>query len=168
MKPEAPKTQTDPSNQDLLDAITSIRTSLESRIDTVAIEVTLIRENMKKITDRMSAVEHTTTDLSEETSQLKQQITQLRSTQEAMSQQLDDYEGRMRRNNVRIIGVPERVEGQAADLFVEELILKHLCPKGLSKYFSIERAHRCRAAVRSPERTLARCLPEYSTSATAT
>lgn len=135
MKPEQSKSNSDPSNRDLLEAITAIRTSLEVRIDTVAIDVALIRENMKKITERLGVVETTTKDLTDETTQLREQVKELRTSQETMTLQLDDYEGRMRRNNIRLIGIPERAEGQATDLFVENLILQRLQPKGLSNYF---------------------------------
>ena len=71
--------------------------------------------------------------------------------------QLDDYEWRSHRNNVRILGVPEKSEGPSADIFVEELITKGLQPRGLSKFFGVERAHRIPgkpSAIGAPPRTI--------------
>lgn len=87
-------------------------------------------------------MELVTTELSSETHRMRQEINNLQAAQKRTESKLDEYEGWSRRNNVRIIGVPERAEGPAADLFVEDLIMNHLKPKRLSQYFTMERAHR--------------------------
>lgn len=61
---------------------------------------------------------------------------------------MEDAENRSRRNNVRILGLPERAEGSKPELFAEQLIREVLSPVALSPCFIIERAHRI------PTRTL--------------
>lgn len=124
-----------------MDTTAGVRTSLEHRIDTVSIEVALIRADFKKMDTRVQEIETTTKALVSDTSVLQQQVTRLQDQQKQMEMLLDDYEGRARRNNIRILGVPERTEGPTVDLYVEELVTKHLQPKRLSHYFSSERDH---------------------------
>lgn len=66
----------------------------------------------------------------------------MQTANEQFARRLEDSESRARRNNIRIIGIPEKSEETATDLFVEDLLLNHLAPKGLSKFFTVERAHR--------------------------
>lgn len=128
--------------QDVMEAIAGVRTSLEHRIDSVNIKVTLLRADFKKINTRVKDIEITTKALVSDTSTLQQHVAQLQDQHKKMEDLLDEYEGRARRNNIRILGVPERTERPAVDLYVEDLVTNHLQPKRLSKYFSIERAHR--------------------------
>lgn len=67
--------------------------------------------------------------------------------QRKLQDKLTDLEGRSRRNNVRIFGVPEGSEGDSVIRFVEELLQRELTlPEGTS--LLIQRAHR--AAARRP------------------
>ena len=67
--------------------------------------------------------------------------------QKKLQDKLTDLEGRSRRNNVRIFGVPEGSEGDSVIRFVEELIQRELTlPVGTN--LLIQRAHR--AAARRP------------------
>ena len=77
-----------------------------------------------------------------ENKELKSQVLELQRMTGNIAEKMDDYEGRLRRNNIRITGVPEKAEGPAVDLFVEDLVTKRLGAGGLSRYFSVERAHR--------------------------
>ena len=67
--------------------------------------------------------------------------------QRKLQDKLTDLEGRSRRNNVRIFGVPEGTEGDSVTRFVEELLQRELTlPEGTN--LLIQRAHR--AAARRP------------------
>lgn len=58
----------------------------------------------------------------------------------------EDAENRNRRNNLRVLGLPEGAEGADPVAFMEEL-LPSLLPKAkFSNHFSIERAHRIPAS----------------------
>jgi len=61
--------------------------------------------------------------------------------QRKLQEKLTDLEGRSRRNNVRIFGVPEGSEGDSVIRFVEEILQRELAlPEGTN--LLIQRAHR--------------------------
>ena len=146
-----------PSLADIMTALQGVRTTLETKIDAVSTEITLLRADFHKMRDRVTETEKNIVVLRAENQQLKQQVQGLQRTTTAQGVKLDDLEGRSRRNNIRITGVPEKAEGRSADLFVEDLIKEGLRPHGLSNYFSVERAHRIpgfRPTVGAPPRTI--------------
>lgn len=58
-----------------------------------------------------------------------------------------DMEDLMRRNNIRLVGFPEGVEGKHPEEFLEEWLKVHISPGTFTDMFAIERAHRvpCKA-----------------------
>jgi len=71
---------------------------------------------------------------------VKDTLTQLLTKQRALQEKVTDLEGRSRRNNIRIYGVPEDAEGQSAVTFIENLIETELGSE-LGRDLGIERAH---------------------------
>lgn len=63
-------------------------------------------------------------------------------------QKMDDLENRMQINNIRIVGMPEKVEGLNVGQFVERWIKTIFPDAEFSMAFEVERAHRVPA--RSP------------------
>ncbi|KAJ1128063.1 hypothetical protein NDU88_006450 [Pleurodeles waltl] len=72
---------------------------------------------------------------------LEEHVQLLTKQQNILEARLEDQEGRARRNNIRVVGVPKGAEGPSVDLFLEDLILNKLRPKRLPNFFSVERAH---------------------------
>ena len=56
--------------------------------------------------------------------------------------QLDDIENRLRRNNIRVVGLPEQCEGGHPIRFLEEWFREIFGESAFSSLFGIERAHR--------------------------
>lgn len=125
----------------LLDVMATLQ-QVQASIGTISTDISLIRADFAKLSGRLLEVETTTQELKADTTQLQRQVRQLEADNKQILAKLEDQEGRSRRNNVRIIGVPESAGGPALDLFVEDLIKNQLQPRGLSKFFSVERAHR--------------------------
>ena len=123
-------------------AIQGVKGTLEVKIDSISSEVTLLRTDLCNMNDKVKENKREIKILKNDTTSLKKQIQKLQVGTSEMAAKLEDLEGRSRRNNIRIVGVPEKTEGQATDLFVEKLITENLQPRGLSKFFSVERAHR--------------------------
>ena len=132
----------EPSLADIMTAIQGIQVTLEGKMDSISTEVNLLRADFGKMKERIKDNQGAVTMLQSENKDLKSQVMELQKTTDKIVDKLDEYEGRMRRNNIRITGVPEKMEGPTVDLFVEELVSKRLKARGLSKYFSVERAHR--------------------------
>ncbi|KAJ1137501.1 hypothetical protein NDU88_003899 [Pleurodeles waltl] len=78
------------------------------------------------------------------------QVVQPTSTVGLLEVRLEDAEGRYRRNNVRLLGFPERAEGSAVESFVESWIKDMLQLVGLTRVFLVERAHRALVALPQP------------------
>lgn len=125
-----------------MSAIQALGMTLEAKIDKVSIEMTLLRADLNKTSERATQNETHIVELQKATKSLEERVQQLTHQQRQTTARLEDQEGRARRNNSRVVGVPEKMEGQSMDLFLEDLILNHLKPKRLSKFFTIERAHR--------------------------
>ena len=66
---------------------------------------------------------------------LKLQIKDLQACTKELAARMEDQEGRSRRNNIRIVGVPEKAEGHTTDIFVEKLITEGLQPLRHFKIF---------------------------------
>lgn len=59
-----------------------------------------------------------------------------------MKTKLEDLENRSRRNNIRVIGIPERDEGPRPTAFVEALLLEVFGEESFAKPPVVDRAHR--------------------------
>lgn len=124
-----------------MEAIAEIKTSLEHKMDSISIEMNLIRADLTKTNEKIKHLDIQTSSLTDVVTQLQREVTDLKTSHMITERKLDDYDGRLRRNNLRILGVPENAEGLTPDLFKQKLILNHLKPKGLGKLFVIEWAH---------------------------
>lgn len=95
-----------------LDAIATLKGTLTAKIDEVKIDISLLRQDLSKPKDRVTETEtHISTaedilhPLHHATEDLQRQIHQPNSHQE-------DMENRIRRCNLRFIGLPEHMEGK--------------------------------------------------------
>lgn len=66
----------------------------------------------------------------------------LKNENSALKLKVDDLEGRSRRNNIKIIGIPELEEGGKPTEFVEALIPKLLGEDNFQSAVIVDRAHR--------------------------
>lgn len=126
-----------PREVTLLDVMATLQ-QVQLSIWTVSMNVTLLRADVAKINTQIREVEIKTEDMAI----LQLQVSELQLAHKQMVAKLDDQEGRSRRNNSRLVGIPESVKGPALELIVEDIIQNHLQPRGLSNFLSVERAHR--------------------------
>ncbi|KAE8580012.1 hypothetical protein XENTR_v10024271 [Xenopus tropicalis] len=94
-----------------------------------------MRERVKETENRISTLEETCNPLP---SALTRMDTKLKSCMD----KLDDYENRQRRNNVRLVGLPERTEGADPVAFAEGWLKNSLPSASFSQFYAVERAHR--------------------------
>lgn len=109
--------------------------SLESKIDCVQVAVTehsskiaSLESNANAVDERMLTLEATCAALSDSNAKLLAKVT--------------DLESRSRRNNIRIIGLPEAMEGPRPSTFFSQLLFDTLGKDVLSSPPEIDRAHR--------------------------
>ncbi|KAJ1201242.1 hypothetical protein NDU88_005055 [Pleurodeles waltl] len=68
-------------------------------------------------------------------------IAQLRKQVEQLQDRAEDTEGRARRNNICIFGMPEGTKGTQPTQFIETWLQLQVAPDVLSAIFTVDRAH---------------------------
>lgn len=126
----------------VLDAIATLQGTLTAKKDEVKIDISLLRQDLSKVKDRVTeaetrigAAEDILHPLTHTTEDLQRQIQQLHAHQ-------DDMENRLRRCNLRFIGLPEKAEGTNPAEYLESLLIQHFGREAFSVMFAVERAHR--------------------------
>lgn len=127
-------------------AITGCQTTLTAKIEQIQMEMGLVRRDMDKFRDRLSETERRVGD-TEDT--IREHDTTLRTLQlkmKAMESRAEDQENMNRRNNLRLMGLPEGAEGRDPTAYTERLLRTLLPQASFSPYFAVERAHRMPSA----------------------
>ncbi|KAJ1205114.1 hypothetical protein NDU88_000549 [Pleurodeles waltl] len=111
-------------------------------MDTIAADLGTLKDERKKLADKVYATEVTLTELvpqqtlnTDTTSDLQRWIQQ--------HDHVEDAEGWAQLNNVRIVGMPEGEEGTNPTQFIEEWFRSAVAPQGLLPIFVIQRAPLC-------------------------
>lgn len=126
----------------VLEAISDCKSTLTCKIEEVKVDVSLIRQDLQKLRERV-------TDTETRISQVEDDISPLQITTERLQHQLnmvlikqDDMENRLRRCNLRFVGLPEGEEGADPPSFLEKLLISTFGRAEFSTSFVVERAHR--------------------------
>ncbi|KAJ1153543.1 hypothetical protein NDU88_006302 [Pleurodeles waltl] len=98
--------------------------------------------DLKKVTEKVTNAETDIARFQSTSKRVEDQVQFLTAEHEKIVARLEDQEGRARRNNIRVVGMAKGVESPSVKLFLETLITDSLRPKRLSKFFTVERAHR--------------------------
>ena len=108
----------------------------------MANEVGILRDQQRKTVERVKATERATLEMARIVKELTKKCNRMEKELNIITDRLEDAEGRSRRHNVRLVGVPERLERPNVELFVEEWLTKTVLQDKQSKFFSVECAHR--------------------------
>ena len=98
----------------ILTAIRDTKCALEAKIDTVAVDVGLLREDHKKLAARVSEVESTHSTVRPSVQQLQKEVRNITTDIETLRRRAEEAEGHSRRSNIRFMG--SRKERRAAML----------------------------------------------------
>lgn len=93
------------SNGDIVRPIEAMENRVSSKIDGVLEAVKEVKEKLKEAEERISSAEDDMEKIHSHTNALETQV-------KAFQNKVDDLECRSRRNNLRIVGLPEKEEGQ--------------------------------------------------------
>ncbi|KAJ1213688.1 hypothetical protein NDU88_001320 [Pleurodeles waltl] len=139
-----PTDQTTPMDKmDLiLQEIRESRAAMETQLGTLAADISIIRDEHHKLADRVHTTEKTLATLEPSMDEQVSITGQLRKQVELLKDRAEDTKGCACPNNVRIIGMPEGIEGAQATHFTKEWLQVVVSPTGLSAFFTMERAHR--------------------------
>lgn len=97
-----------PSGAAILAAIAECKTSLTAKIDYVATDVGHIRQDLDKFRARISEVEDRVSSVEDLARSDSRDIKALQLQVRALQERAIDTENRLRRNNIHILGLPER------------------------------------------------------------
>lgn len=129
------------SNRDIMEAIASLKSGLYKKIDVVQAIITDVKKQVQECTGRIAHAEQRISEAEDTVNGLISKVSALEGTVKSLNSKVDDLECRSRRNNVRLVGLPEKAEGQDAVAFFEKWLPEAL---GLEQRETlvIERAHR--------------------------
>lgn len=140
-----PAAMTEPTLADVLAAVNKCNaaiSSLTQNIEGLKSDVLLIHQDLHNVRERTKEVECRVGALEDDITPLQKLIKDMERRLIQQEARLEDMENRMRRNNLRIVGLPEKAEGSNPVSFIETWLKETFGDKNLSSMFTVERAHR--------------------------
>lgn len=135
----------EPSLQDILTAVHaygSSITDLSTEVKGMKEGLLHIRQDMQKIRERATALEGRVSSIEDELPPLAQEMHITSNKADESAARIEDMENRLRRSNIRIVGMPEKSEGKHPAEFIEAWLADTFGKNNLTPFFSVERAHR--------------------------
>ena len=149
----SPEADTEPTLRDIFAVVTSNNlsiTALSAELKGIKTEITFLRHDNQKLRERTSALEGRVSSIEDDMAPMQRDLTYNNHLLTQHSSRLEDLENRMRRNNVRAIGFPEKIEGRNPVDFIEQWLLQAFGKEAFSPMFTVERAHRVPARPPAP------------------
>lgn len=128
------------------------------------IDISLIRQDVQKLRDRVSETERRVGNVEDDIHPLQISTEQLQHQLSTVLSKQDEMENRLRRCNLRFVGLPEKAEGTDPPTFLENLLIQTFGREAFSSTFVVERAHRLAARpplAGAPPRTFIAKLLNY-------
>lgn len=134
-----------PTMRDIFSAVSTCNatlTTLNLHVGELKTDMAHVRQDLHNINERVQAAEERISAVEDQIPHITKELK--RGTQQIafLLNKVDDLENRLRRNNIRLVGVPEKSEGKDPVAFFESWLLDTVGKDLLSAHFSIERAHR--------------------------
>ncbi|CAI5689214.1 unnamed protein product [Oreochromis niloticus] len=127
-----------PSTLDLLNAIRLFKQEFHTEMGGIMSAIGAVQADIQKCGRRLDEAEKRISNAEDEITLLKNDMECIERQAKFLSKKVEDLEGRNRRNNIRILGIPEKEEGTDARAFMEKFISDILkIPSPV-----LERAHR--------------------------
>lgn len=124
-----------PSLTSVIDLIEKFREETRASIDG-------LRTTVESFTSRIQAVETSLQDVDDRVQTLESVCTRLSKENKSLMTKLDDLEGRSRRQNLRVIGIPEGLEGAQITKFMEDFFRETVGITASENSPLLDRAHR--------------------------
>ncbi len=126
----------------IMSAITNMREDLSVEFTGIMSAIQEVKQEVKEFSNRLTTAEQQISDTEDQVSGLQRTVDTLQQQVKTFGEKLEDQENRSRRNNVRIVGLPEAVEGSDVVGFIEKWLPEVLGPDKFSGPVIIEIAHR--------------------------
>ena len=99
-----------PTLADIMQAITASREALETKIDTLATDMGILRDDHRRLSERVTTVEREMTEVPSSLLSMKERLDGMEAKVNTLEIRAEGAENRSRRNNIWVIGVPEGTE----------------------------------------------------------
>lgn len=116
--------------------------TFNERFDKFKHSIQNILAAQRELTERLTTTESQAAGHEQRIRAVETSVTELQQENKRLWAKLSDLEGRSRRNNIRILGIPEGEEKGRPTQFVSKLIPKLLGDINFAKPVVIDRAHR--------------------------
>lgn len=126
----------------LMQAVTTCQSTLTGKIESVQLDISLIRRDMDSFRARLAVAVRCVGDSEDTLRDHSASLCTLQTRVKLLENKAEDAENCNRRNNLRIVGLPEGVEGSDPPAFTEHLLRTLLPHAQFSPFFIMERAHR--------------------------
>ncbi|KAJ1185322.1 hypothetical protein NDU88_002116 [Pleurodeles waltl] len=121
---------------DILHAVQSVKSTLDPKIDALCIGMGHLREEDKRLKERVASAEGEVAELRPPLAAATQHVTDLQREVLRLHQWLEDQEGRACRNNIRVVGLPEQEGSPNMDLYMEQWLAQTVLQGKQSSFFS--------------------------------
>lgn len=142
--PEAQNTA-QPTLADILKSVNNCTASvntLKEQFGGLREDVSLLRQDLQKIRERTTAVESRVSEMEDHLQPIAQDTRAALQLARDANDRAEDLENRLRHNNVRIVGLPEKVEGKDPAAFVENWLIEIFGKNAFSPFFAVECRYR--------------------------
>lgn len=126
----------------VLTAIQDMSNKMDNRFNSLETSLKASQATLLEHANRIAAMENMSSDIDDRLLKLEQRTGALEAANKALQEKVIDLESRSRRQNIKIIGLPENMEnGRPAD-FVSQLFPTLFGRQHFSKPVKVDRAHR--------------------------
>ena len=115
---------------------------INGRFDKLEQTLQEVQSSQRELLEKVESVEEQMLHHENCMTCLEKTVASIKDENDALKLKVDDLKGRSRRNNIKIIGIPEQEEGGKPTEFVEALIPKLFGDDGFRSPVVIDRAHR--------------------------
>lgn len=129
-------------NMDVIQILDGIRNDFSTKLDVVLSAIQDVKRDVQDFSVRMDGAEMRISSVEDAINSEKGKIDALVKQVALLTNKLEDLENRSRRSKLRLVNVPEKIEGHDAVAFLEKWLPEALGPATFPRQPLIERAHR--------------------------
>uniref|UniRef100_A0A3B5KZ51 L1 transposable element RRM domain-containing protein n=1 Tax=Xiphophorus couchianus TaxID=32473 RepID=A0A3B5KZ51_9TELE len=130
------------TNEDVLSAISKLSSTVDMRFVELNGSISSLKAALSDICDRVTSTEAAVGSQDRRISELEKRHDSLAAQCSLQQAKLEDLEARSRRQNIRIVGIPEKAENGRPTDFVCKLLPKLLGENNFDRPIEVDRAHR--------------------------
>lgn len=130
------------SESSILAAIRSMSKTMNDRFNDLEASLASTQATLASLGNRIQEVENASSEYDCRLSLVEQQCTKMQSENKMLRLKVTDLEARSRRQNIKIIGLPEKIENGHPTEFLAKFIPELLGADNFPKPLEVDRAHR--------------------------